>query len=125
MRYVIRLNRKMAPPYVLHLYSNRLVTTGCLSRSSRLYFTYVQQHNRREQQWTYINPNAMIQAAISKHCRFIYLIFNLHSGQHIYVYTYVCNLEPKYSSNGLLQACSIIIMCNSHITQAHQLDIPS
>ena len=41
MRYVIRLNRKMAPPYVLHLYSNRLVTTGCLSRSSRLYFTYV------------------------------------------------------------------------------------
>ena len=40
IRYVTKLMRKRNPPYVLHFSSNRLVTTGCLSRSSRLYFTY-------------------------------------------------------------------------------------
>ena len=54
MRYTNKLTKKTIPPYLLHLYSNRLVTTGCCNNFVREYSTYTNTTGRKEQ-WVYFS----------------------------------------------------------------------
>ena len=117
IRYVIRLNMKKAAPYLLHLYSNRLVTTGCFSRSSRLQFFY-NNTNRREIATnidiTMIYSYSRHHFKDSEHQLYIDIPCILPSRSGLYI------SGQKHSSCGLFQACD---MCAILISQTLQLHI--